>query len=160
MRIYLSYHLPGIRSVLLLTMMLAMLSLVLVAAEPPSSKEKLETIKQVLQSPSSSPVTDILDDERLWLICIAGAMIGSVASLCLFLPATVQEMARKLFVSAGVSVLFTPWLMGWLNLPFRTSNVLASAGAVALISWSVMQAVVPSVSAWVIKWFSSKTGSN
>lgn len=153
---YLPDHFPGLRSVLLLMSTLAAMCALIAAAELPTPKEKLETIQQVLQSPAS-PVTDVLDDERLRLICIAGALGGAVASLCLFLPATVQEMARKLFASSILSIMCTPWLMGWFSLPFRTSYVLASSGAVALIAWSVMQAVLPNLSAWVVKWIGNKT---
>ena len=96
--------------------------------------------------------TSIIDDNRLRLICVAGSLGGAVISIMLFATGSHKELARKLTVSALAGILLTPMLLRYLTWTSQTDAILAVSAIVAMLSWSVLQTVVPMLSRMVVKW--------
>jgi hypothetical protein len=89
---------------------------------------------------------NIIDDSKLRLICISGSLGGAILSVGIFPPPAssgVRGLALKISCSSISGVLFSPMVMRWMNFPIQTDEVLAIAGAVALVSWSTLQMAVP-----------------
>lgn len=90
----------------------------------------------------------IWDKTQFRAFCIAGALGGAFLSIALFPPrGTDSHQSRNQalrFGSSAISgLLFTPVVIRWQGWPVDVDVVLAVSGGVALVSVSVISAVVP-----------------
>lgn len=95
-------------------------------------------------------IVSVLDDNRLRMFSLVGALGGAVISICLFpLKGGLKAMAARLTVSVISGTFFAPVFVfapalidmsSWVSVTDRT---LALSGLVALFSWGVLQEIVP-----------------
>lgn len=97
----------------------------------------------VMPTPDPTEAIGIMDDARMRLICVAGSLGGAVLSVCLFKLTCVRDLSVKLVSSSFSGILFAPMVLRWLNWGRDVDAVLAISGATALVSWSLLQALVP-----------------
>jgi len=100
----------------------------------------------------------VMDDTRLRLICVAGSLGGAVLSVALFRLRTPREMAGKLVSSSVAGILFAPMLIRWLGWARDVDAVLAVSGVTALMSWTVLQSIVPMLAGSITKRVQIATG--
>jgi len=93
----------------------------------------------------------ILDNERLRLICIVGALGGAVLNLGLYDSPQpgIRPMAWKVFGSCITGVIFTPVAVHWMNVTPNTDNLLAVSFLTAIVSVGLLRKVLPALS-WAI----------
>lgn len=96
-------------------------------------------------APEVAHAVNVIDDQKLRLICVAGSLGGAVLSVGVFPPRHIRDMAFKLMCSGISGVLFSPVLLRWLGWSVDTDVVLATSGAVALLSWASLQVGVPKI---------------
>lgn len=101
--------------------------------------------------------TSIIDDQTLRLVCISGSLAGAVVSVLAFPTVSklsnsydLRKMAGKFLVSTIVGVLATPILFRWFHIPYDVDFVLGTSAAVSLVSWMVLQGVVPRIEKLII----------
>lgn len=99
----------------------------------------------VLPTPDPNAVASVMDDARLRLICIAGSLGGAVLSVGLFKMSHARDMAVKLVCSSFSGILFAPMVLRWLGWSRDIDAVLAVSGLTALMSWTILQKAVPSL---------------
>ncbi len=87
----------------------------------------------------------IMDDDRLLAACALGSFGGGILSTLLFPLGHPREYAAKIFGSAIAGIMFSPKILSWFAWEPNTANVVFMAGAVALLSWSCLQPLVPMV---------------
>ena len=97
----------------------------------------------LLPDPSTASALSIVDDNRLRLICVAGSLGGAVMSVMLFQVKTNRELAAKITTSALAGIMFAPMILRYLKLADLTDAILAVSAIVALLSWTVLQSIVP-----------------
>lgn len=97
----------------------------------------------LLPDPASSAALSIVDDNRLRLICVAGSLGGAVMSVMLFQVKTNRELAAKLTTSALAGIMFAPMILRYLKWADLTDAILAVSATVAMLSWTVLQSIVP-----------------
>lgn len=90
----------------------------------------------------------IWDKSQFRIFCLLGAIGGAFLAIALFPPRErVGNYSRRLaikFVSSGVAgLLFTPIVIRWQGWPVDVDIVLAVSGVVALMSVSLISALVP-----------------
>lgn len=64
-------------------------------------------------------------------------------SVMLFQVKTNRELAAKLTTSALAGIMFAPMILRYLKWADLTDAILAVSAIVALLSWSVLQSIVP-----------------
>lgn len=101
----------------------------------------------LLPDPSTASALSIVDDNRLRLICVAGSLGGAVMSIMLFSVNSPRELAAKLTTAALAGIMFSPMLLRYLRWADRTDAILAVSAAVALLSWTILQSIVPMAAA-------------
>jgi len=97
----------------------------------------------LLPDPSTASALSIVDDNRLRLICVAGSLGGAVMSIMLFQVKTNRELAAKLTTSALAGIMFAPMILRYLKWADLTDAILAVSATVAMLSWTVLQSIVP-----------------
>jgi hypothetical protein len=97
----------------------------------------------LLPDPSTASALSIVDDNRLRLICVAGSLGGAVMSVMLFRVKTNRELAAKLTTSALAGIMFAPMILRYLKWADLTDAILAVSATVAMLSWTVLQSIVP-----------------
>jgi hypothetical protein len=97
----------------------------------------------LLPDPSTASALSIVDDNRLRLICVAGSLGGAVMSVMLFQVKTNRELAAKLTTSALAGIMFAPMILRYLKWADLTDAILAVSATVAMLSWTVLQSIVP-----------------
>ena len=97
----------------------------------------------LLPDPSTASALSIVDDNRLRLICVAGSLGGAVMSVMLFQVKTNRELAAKITTSALAGIMFAPMILRYLKWADLTDAILAVSAIVALLSWTVLQSIVP-----------------
>lgn len=97
----------------------------------------------LLPDPSSASAFSLVDDNRLRLICVAGSLGGAVMSVMLFQVKTNRELAAKITTSALAGIMFAPMILRYLKWADLTDAILAVSAIVALLSWTVLQSIVP-----------------
>ena len=97
----------------------------------------------LLPDPSSASAFSLVDDNRLRLICVAGSLGGAVMSVMLFQVKTNRELAAKLTTSALAGIMFAPMILRYLKWADLTDAILAVSATVAMLSWTVLQSIVP-----------------
>jgi len=97
----------------------------------------------LMPDPSSASAFSLVDDNRLRLICVAGSLGGAVMSIMLFQVKTNRELAAKLTTSALAGIMFAPMILRYLKWADLTDAILAVSAIVALLSWTVLQSIVP-----------------
>lgn len=87
----------------------------------------------------------LLDDSKMRLICISGALFGSLLSILIFPPngGTARAFLIKLMASSIAGVIFTPVFFHWLPLPRNTDWVLLASATTALLAVGVIKIAVP-----------------
>ncbi len=112
-------------------------------------------------STTTTVTTNILDDSKLRLICLAGAVGGAILSVALFHKegSSAKTLARKLTASSIAGVIMAPMVLRWSGLGFGTDAMLFVSGAVALLSWGVLMSAVPMAVAYINKWTGGKLKS-
>lgn len=97
----------------------------------------------LMPDPETAAALSLVDDNRLRLICVAGSLGGAVMSVMLFQVKTNRELAAKLTTSALAGIMFAPMILRYLKWADLTDAILATSAAVALLSWTVLQSIVP-----------------
>lgn len=97
----------------------------------------------LMPDPETAAALSLVDDNRLRLICVAGSLGGAVMSVMLFQVKTNRELAAKLTTSALAGIMFAPMILRYLKLADLTDAILAVSAIVALLSWTVLQSIVP-----------------
>lgn len=92
----------------------------------------------------------IMDDSRLRLICIAGSLGGAVVSVMLFTVTSHKELARKMTVSCISGIVFSPVIMRYVSLDPTTDYVLLCSAVTAMLSWTLLQTVIPMVTQKIV----------
>ena len=90
----------------------------------------------------------IWDKSQFRIFCLLGSIGGAFLAIALFPPReSVGNYSRRIaikFVSSGIAgLLFTPIVIRWQGWPADVDTVLAVSGTVALMSVSVISALVP-----------------
>ncbi len=87
----------------------------------------------------------VLEDWRLRLYCIIGALGGAVLSVGMFPPPRqgLRPFALKFFCSSIAAVLFSPALVRKFGIPMDPDYILAFSGAAGLCAWAMIQVLVP-----------------
>jgi uncharacterized membrane protein len=90
----------------------------------------------------------IWDKSQFRIFCLLGAIGGAFLAIALFPPREqLGNYSRRLalkFVSSGIAgLLFTPIIIRWQKWPIDVDTVLAVSGIVALVSVSIISALVP-----------------
>lgn len=88
---------------------------------------------------------NIMDDARLRFTCIIGAFGGALISVAMFSTPRFRPMAAKFIVAAISGSMLTPMLMRSAYVPLDTDWSLGSSCLVAILAYSVIQAVAPLV---------------
>lgn len=99
---------------------------------------------------------DVFENRELFYLVILGGLGGAYVATALFTrpDATRRQLAARLFTSALVSILFTPWLIDVMNLKTTRGTVLGVSGAVAIIGVAVIKGTVAAWTTFFIKRFS------
>lgn len=116
-----------------------------VVPEVPAQPETLSPEDVAVTQQQVIQVLNIMDNARLRYTCIIGALGGAVISIAMFSTPRFRPMAAKFTVSAVTGSMITPSLMRVWNVPQDTDWILASAFAVSICAYSVLQALVPLV---------------
>lgn len=96
---------------------------------------------------AAEPPVVIMDDGKLRLICLAGAIGGALLSVIMFPPSrNVRGLAAKFTGSGIAGVMFAPWCVQYANIGNNTDAVLAVSGLVGLAAWTTLQILVPKLS--------------
>ncbi len=98
----------------------------------------------------------VMDDGRLRIACLLGSLGGGILSTLLFPLGRPKEYAGKILGSSITGLIFSPKLMEWLHWDADLTNVVAMSGIVSLLSWSVLQPLVPLLGNLITKWVGSK----
>lgn len=96
--------------------------------------------------PDAAPAAvTIMDDEKMRLICIIGAVGGGVLSALIFSPpqATGRMFAVKVGSSSLAGILFTPSLVHWLGWTLNIDTLLGTSAGIALVGIGVIRVAVP-----------------
>lgn len=112
--------------------------------------EVQEAIKQAIS---------VMDDGKLRIVCIIGAMGGGVLSALLYPLGSPKQLSGKIVGSAISGIMFSPKLLSWMSWQLTTDNVLCMAGAVALLSWTLLQLAIPLAGAWFTSKFKTPPGA-
>lgn len=99
----------------------------------------------IMPEPSTAASLALMDDSRLRLICIAGSLGGAVLSVMLFKIDNHKELVRKLCCSSISGVVFSPIVIRHFQMDSSTDYVLAVSAVTALLSWSLLQILIPFV---------------
>lgn len=97
----------------------------------------------LMPDPETAAALSLVDDNRLRLICVAGSLGGAVMSVMLFQVKTNRELAAKLTTSALAGIMFAPMILRYLKWADLTDAILAVSATVAMLSWTVLQSIVP-----------------
>lgn len=109
-----------------------------------------------LDAHAAASTVNIIDDQKLRIICIIGALGGSVLSIVLFPVGNHRQLAGKLFGSSIAGIIGTPMLMRWFAIEPQTDPLLFVSCVVALLSWSILQIAVPFLNQLAAKWLMAK----
>lgn len=87
----------------------------------------------------------MLDNSKMRLVCIVGALFGSLISVLVFPPkqGTARIFATKIVSSSLVSVVFTPLAFHWQVMPRNTDLVLVVSATIAILGVGIIRAVKP-----------------
>lgn len=125
------------------------------AALMPAVTEVSKAAQEVIKAMD----VNVMDDARLRLVCLAGSIGGALVSVLLFQLPKIKALVAKLVVSGLSGMMFTPILVRHLGLTLDTDTLIASSGLVALLSYSVLQAIVPVLQKAAEKWLGMKVGA-
>lgn len=97
----------------------------------------------------------IMDDTRMRLFCIIGAIGGAVLSALIFTPpkATGRQFGIKVAASSLAGILFTPMTLAALQWKLNIDRVLGASAVIAMLSIGVLRMAVPWAQAKAAKWF-------
>lgn len=95
---------------------------------------------------ASGPVSVvIMDDEKMRLVCIIGAIGGGV--LTTLLSSEKEPSARgliaRVLISTGSGIMFTPAVFHWMNWQANTDSLLTVSAITAMVSVGVLKTVLP-----------------
>lgn len=87
----------------------------------------------------------ILDDERIRLVAVIGAVSGGILTASVFAPPVQngKQFSIKVFTSALAGIFLTPLVIHKLNLPITFDYVAPTAFLVAVVGVGVIKAGVP-----------------
>jgi hypothetical protein len=100
--------------------------------------------------------TSVMDDNRLRLVCVAGAIAGALLSWSITKKEDHRISVRKILASSISGIIFTPWIMRWQGWELSTDGLLACSGGVALMSWGILKILVPLATGIFETWFATK----
>lgn len=114
-----------------------------------------ELAKEVQEAANTVSVSvNVLDNAKLFSICLCGAIGGGLMSVLIFPLPTTKALAAKFVASSIAAILFAPMTAQWLGW-LRSDFLLAVSGGVALVSWTVLQVTVPVVTRFS-GWFTER----
>lgn len=87
----------------------------------------------------------IIDNEKMRLICVIGAIGGGLLSAILFSPPKTsgKGFAMKVFSSSLAGILFTPGVIHWLGWRPNVDVLLAVSAAFAMVSVGALKVAIP-----------------
>jgi len=93
----------------------------------------------------ASTETVVMDDGKMRLICIIGAIGGGLLSALVFSPpkATGRNFAIKVGTSSLAGILFTPIVIHWLGWKANVDILLGISAIVAMIAIGAIRIAVP-----------------
>lgn len=99
-------------------------------------------ISQTLNDPTS---TVILDDGKMRIVCVIGAVCGSLLSALILTPPKANGVvfARKVVASQISGVVFTPILFHWCKWIPTVDTLIAVSAVVSMLSVGVIRVAVP-----------------
>jgi hypothetical protein len=99
----------------------------------------------LLDNVTTNAHSGVLDDERMRLVCVIGAIGGAVISALIFTPpkATGRQFAIKIAASSLAGIFFTPAIIYKFGMEITFDVVAPSAAAVALVSVGALRVLVP-----------------
>lgn len=124
----------------------------LAAALMPAVQEVSAQAQEVIRALN----VNVMDDARLRLVCLAGSLGGGLLSIMIFPLPTTKALVGKLFASGIAGMMFSPMVMRWSSLPLDTDMLLFVSCVVALLSYTLLQGIVPMANRFIEKWFGSK----
>lgn len=113
--------------------------------EPSADESTTDSGDGIVSGEDMEQAIDLLNDSRLTMVCVFGAIGGAVLAIALFPQPTPRQMAAKFGASMVSGGVFTPALIEWLELPIRSSYVLAGSAVVAMVAVGVLHTVIPLV---------------
>lgn len=104
----------------------------------------------------------ILDDGKMRIVCVIGAVGGSLLTALILTPPRANgiQFARKVVASQISGVLFTPVIFHWFGWVPTVDNLIAIAAVVSMLSVGVIRLVVPLYTKTVAKWFGVEVGDD
>lgn len=95
----------------------------------------------------------IMDDEKMRLICIVGAIGGGVITTLLSAEkdTSLRALITRIVISTGCGIMFTPWFFWWQGWVPNTDKLLAASGMVSLLAVGVLKTVLPLWQNYVVK---------
>jgi hypothetical protein len=113
-----------------------------VAAEVQRSLESAPTLTESTLPPVR---INIIDDNKLRIWCLIGAMGASIVGVCLFKWTGPRDLALKLVGSSLIGFIFTPGVMRYLEITPEVDLVLLWSAGVALFGAGILKGVFPAV---------------
>lgn len=95
----------------------------------------------------------IMDDEKMRLICIVGAIGGGVITTLLSAEkdTSLRALITRIVISTGCGIMFTPWFFWWQGWVPNTDKLLAASGMVSLLAVGVLKTILPLWERYVAK---------
>lgn len=88
---------------------------------------------------------NIIDDGKLRMWCLVGAIGGSIAGVCIFGWKNAKDLGLKIVGSSLLGMMFTPGLMRVFEISPEVDMVLISAPCVAIFGTAILKMVFPAV---------------
>lgn len=103
------------------------------------------TIDSEIQTVVIETTVGVIENWRLRLYCIIGALGGGWLSVWMFPPPKdgIRPFAGKFSCSAIASIMFSPALMRKFGIPLDPDFILAASGCFGLVAWALIQLGVP-----------------
>ncbi|HEY2857116.1 MAG TPA: hypothetical protein VGJ21_01705, partial [Terracidiphilus sp.] len=121
---------------------------VILGAAGTATAAALEMLAQAPQGLLSASQPAILDNERLRIVCLLGALGGGVLNLGLFPAAQpgIRPMAWRYTSSVLCGVVLTPIIVHWFGIYPNFDNLAAVSFLMAIIGVGLIFKAVPSIS--------------